>query len=31
VYALEMRQGWFRHAGIVAGEAVKGLPGKSAR
>ena len=26
LYALEMRQGWFRDKGIVAGNAVKGLP-----
>jgi uncharacterized membrane protein (UPF0127 family) len=26
LYALEMRQGWFRDKGVVAGERVKGLP-----
>jgi uncharacterized membrane protein (UPF0127 family) len=31
LYAIEMRQGWFRSKGIVAGDAVKGLPGASAK
>jgi uncharacterized protein len=26
LYAIEMRQGWFRGKGIVAGQVVKGLP-----
>jgi uncharacterized protein len=31
LFAIEMRQGWFRAKGIVAGQVVKGLPGRSER
>jgi len=31
LYAIEMRQGWFRGKGIVAGQTVKGLPGASSK
>jgi len=31
LYAIEMRQGWFRSKGIVAGQGVKGLPGAAER